>query len=336
MRTQRFITDYSLCLSAQISKSAISYILLTGKDLFSWEPGDDIDSGHGSSPSTPGTIEDSDSDIHLFHFEKGLQSNFYDELDSCLFDGGLPSKLYTHIKVVKEESEEDWERDISSFAFDSLSFPDDCFGEHSKLLEEIFTQPKINNEQAEKSIRKDNISEESVTEAAANSTTCAKDSTNTAEEAMSPKDSSSECSEEIPIKRQLRKRVRSHVLNEHDYFKSLEEEDNELENEFDDDEKEQKSEDTEDSDRDFEPPRGAAKKSRRTMNSKSDKDDKYWERRKRNNLAAKRSREAKRLREIETTKKTLALEKENANLKNQVRKLKAAIKRAEKRLRVMI
>lgn len=334
MRTQRYITDCSLCLSTHISKSVISYILLTGKDLFSWEPGDDIDSGHGSSPSTPGAIEDSDSDIHLFDLEKGLQSDFCDELDSCLFDGEFPTKLYTHIRV-KEEPEEDWEKDISSFAFDSLSFSDDCFGEHSKLLEEIFNQPKINNEQLEKPIRKDNTSEESVTEAAGNSTTCPKVSTNTTEEATNPEDTSAECTEKSSFKRQLRKRVRSYIFNEHDYFKSLEET-NEVKNDIDDDDKEQKSEDTEDSDGDFEPPRGAAKKSRRTMNSKSDKDDKYWERRKRNNLAAKRSREAKRLREIETTKKTQALEKENANLKNQVRKLKAAIKRAEKRLRVMI
>lgn len=292
------------------------------------------DSGLSSSPSTPGAEEDKDSAIQLFECGKGLQSNFSDTLNACLFDDEFPAKLYTHIRIKEGHDEELWES--SSSAFDSISFADDCFGEQFKLIDELFGQARTNEEQTEKSIQIDDISEEILTEAAANCTTRHKDSTNAIEEATTA-DASPEDSERNLYKRQLRKRVRN-VFADHDYIKSSDEPEvkNESEDDEIDDEIDEKSEDTEDDDKDFEPSCGAAKKPRRTVNSKSGKDNKYWERRQRNNLAAKRSREAKRAREIETAKKTAALEKENANLKNQVKKLKAAIKRAEKRLRTMV
>ena len=53
-------------------------------------------------------------------------------------------------------------------------------------------------------------------------------------------------------------------------------------------------------------------------------------------MAAKRSREAKRAREIAVAKKTSTLEKENNTLRRQVQRLKAAISKAEKKLRAMV
>ncbi|XP_048589387.1 transcription factor VBP isoform X2 [Nematostella vectensis] len=64
-----------------------------------------------------------------------------------------------------------------------------------------------------------------------------------------------------------------------------------------------------------------------------DKDQKYIEKRMKNNLAAKRSREAKRQREIEAMQKTLTLEKENSDLNKEVNKLKKMIARLENKLR---
>lgn len=305
--------------------------MLTGKDLLSLEPDDD--SGFSSSPPTPESAEDNDSVTQLFDFEKSLQSNFCGTLNACLFDGELPTKLYTHIRIKEEYDEELWENDISPSAFDSISFTD-CFGEQYELMDDLLGQPTIDDERTEKPLQPgDIVSEEILAEGEANCTTCPKVDTNVIEEATTAEDTSPEDSKQNLNKRQLRKRLRN-VLVDHDYVKSSDEA--EVKNELDDDETDEISEETGDDDKDFEPPGGPAKKSRRTMKSKSGKDDKYWERRKRNNLAAKRSREAKRAREIEFAKKTAALEKENANLKNQVRKLKAVIKRAEKRLRAMV
>ncbi len=305
--------------------------MFTGKDLFSFDPEDD--SGFSSSPSTPESAEDIDSVTQLFDFEKSLQSNLCGTLNACLFDGELPAKLYTHIKIKEENDDEFWESDISPSALDSISFTD-CFGEEFELMDDLLGQPTMNDEQIEKPVQPvDIVSEEILAEGEANCATCPKVDTNVIEEATTAEDTSSKDPEENLYKRQLRKRVRN-VLVDHDYVKSSDEA--EVTNECEDDEIDEKSEETEDDDKDFELPCGPAKKTRHTMKSKSGKDDKYWERRKRNNLAAKRSREAKRAREMEIAKKTGALEKENTNLKNQVKKLKAAIKRAEKRLRTMV
>ena len=45
------------------------------------------------------------------------------------------------------------------------------------------------------------------------------------------------------------------------------------------------------------------------------KDDKYWEKRGKNNIAARRSREARRLKENQIALRTAYLEKQNAGLK---------------------
>ena len=45
------------------------------------------------------------------------------------------------------------------------------------------------------------------------------------------------------------------------------------------------------------------------------KDDKYWEKRGKNNVAARRSREARRLKETQISLRTAFLEQQNASLK---------------------
>ena len=56
-----------------------------------------------------------------------------------------------------------------------------------------------------------------------------------------------------------------------------------------------------------------------------EKDDKYWEKRKRNNMAAKRSRENKRKLEIDIRQKVSYLEEDNALLRKEVSLIKAKI-----------
>jgi len=51
------------------------------------------------------------------------------------------------------------------------------------------------------------------------------------------------------------------------------------------------------------------------------KDDRYWARRIKNNTAAKRSREARRLKENQITMRTAFLEKENALLKTELKRI---------------
>ena len=48
------------------------------------------------------------------------------------------------------------------------------------------------------------------------------------------------------------------------------------------------------------------------------KDEKYWEKRNKNNVAARRSREARRLKENQISLRTAYLEQENASLKSTV------------------
>lgn len=51
-------------------------------------------------------------------------------------------------------------------------------------------------------------------------------------------------------------------------------------------------------------------------------DDKYWSRRKKNNVAAKRSRDARRLKENQITVRASFLERENAALRQQVAEMR--------------
>ncbi len=51
-------------------------------------------------------------------------------------------------------------------------------------------------------------------------------------------------------------------------------------------------------------------------------DEKYWSRRKKNNVAAKRSRDARRLKENQITVRASFLERENAALRQQVAELR--------------
>jgi thyrotrophic embryonic factor len=52
------------------------------------------------------------------------------------------------------------------------------------------------------------------------------------------------------------------------------------------------------------------------------KDNKYWEKRNKNNVAARRSREARRLKENQIALRTAFLERENANLRNSLDEVK--------------
>lgn len=57
------------------------------------------------------------------------------------------------------------------------------------------------------------------------------------------------------------------------------------------------------------------------------KDDKYWEKRIKNNIAARRSREARRLKENQIALRAAFLEKQNGTLKNQMKELMEANKK---------
>ncbi|XP_035219597.1 thyrotroph embryonic factor-like isoform X2 [Stegodyphus dumicola] len=70
-------------------------------------------------------------------------------------------------------------------------------------------------------------------------------------------------------------------------------------------------------------PQPIIKKSRKTFVPDNLKDDKYWARRHKNNMAAKRSREARRLKENQIVLRASYLEKENNSLKEDVLRLKA-------------
>jgi len=64
------------------------------------------------------------------------------------------------------------------------------------------------------------------------------------------------------------------------------------------------------------------------------KDQKYWERRKRNNEAAKRSREARRLKEVEVSKRCDDLQQSNDQLRNRIDDLQKENDDIEKTLRL--
>ncbi|XP_041735549.1 thyrotroph embryonic factor isoform X1 [Coregonus clupeaformis] len=69
-------------------------------------------------------------------------------------------------------------------------------------------------------------------------------------------------------------------------------------------------------------PQPMIKKAKKVFVPTEQKDDKYWSRRKKNNVAAKRSRDARRLKENQITVRASFLERENAVLRQQVAELR--------------
>ncbi|XP_019726562.1 TEF transcription factor, PAR bZIP family member b isoform X2 [Hippocampus comes] len=69
-------------------------------------------------------------------------------------------------------------------------------------------------------------------------------------------------------------------------------------------------------------PQPMIKKAKKVFVPNEQKDDKYWSRRKKNNLAAKRSRDARRLKENQITVRASFLERENAALRQQVAEMR--------------
>ena len=304
----------------------------TDEECFRFQQGDD--SGLSSCPSTPTTTEDNESLSDIFD----LSSSLCDSLNLSLFDGDLPNKLLTHIKIKTDDDVNDelWQPvpgTPSCIVNNSSSFLDSLdFG----VIDELFgptVDPRDIFKAIEKPSQRDIVSSEILADVT-NSVTSSNISSTVAEVGTTPRGTPEEIQQNI-FKRELRtRRKRVQLKIDHDYCKSADL--NDSEDEFKADEE---SDEVSDDDEDYTAPY-PAKKSRKTNSNSVEKgkgkDAKYWERRQRNNLAAKRSREAKRAREIQIAKKSVALEKENANLKKLVRKLKADIKKAEKKLRIMI
>lgn len=71
-------------------------------------------------------------------------------------------------------------------------------------------------------------------------------------------------------------------------------------------------------------PQPIIRKRRKSYVAQEKKDDKYWEKRVKNNVAARRSREARRLKENQIALRTAFLERENATLKAQYDEIKSA------------
>ncbi|XP_037331842.2 TEF transcription factor, PAR bZIP family member b isoform X3 [Pungitius pungitius] len=69
-------------------------------------------------------------------------------------------------------------------------------------------------------------------------------------------------------------------------------------------------------------PQPMIKKAKKVFVPDEQKDDKYWSRRKKNNVAAKRSRDARRLKENQITVRASFLERENAALRQQVAEMR--------------
>lgn len=69
-------------------------------------------------------------------------------------------------------------------------------------------------------------------------------------------------------------------------------------------------------------PQPMIKKAKKVYVPEEQKDDKYWQRRKKNNVAAKRSRDARRLKENQITVRAAFLERENAALRTEVAELR--------------
>jgi len=79
-------------------------------------------------------------------------------------------------------------------------------------------------------------------------------------------------------------------------------------------------------------PQPMIKKSRKQYVPEEQKDDHYWARRNKNNYAAKRSREARRLKENQIAMRANFLEKENAALTHELAKYKTELSLLKKRL----
>lgn len=75
-----------------------------------------------------------------------------------------------------------------------------------------------------------------------------------------------------------------------------------------------------------------SRKADRKFVTQAEKDEKYWERRIKNNVAAKRSRDLRRQKEIEVSEKFKSLERENALLKEEVQRLRVKAGELEKKL----
>ena len=284
-------------------------------------------------------MENSETFADLFD----LDPTFCDSLNASLFDGELPVKLYTHIKI-KEDDDDDnelWQSvpGTLSFTFDNSSPSLDYRNEPVELRDELFgpsVNPRDIFKDTEKSYREKEISREILAEVK-NSVTCANMSSEIAEDLSIQKETFTHEMEQNMFKRELRaRRKRANIDLEHSYFKFADQTGNlkDSDEEYTEYTAGEEIEEESDDDEDYTAPCLVIKSCK--TNSNSGKDAKYWERRKKNNLAAKRSREAKRAREIQTAKKTEALEKENASLKKQIRKLQADVKRAEKKLRLMV
>ncbi|XP_032429591.1 TEF transcription factor, PAR bZIP family member a isoform X2 [Xiphophorus hellerii] len=69
-------------------------------------------------------------------------------------------------------------------------------------------------------------------------------------------------------------------------------------------------------------PQPMIKKAKKVFVPEEQKDEKYWQRRKKNNVAAKRSRDARRLKENQITVRAAFLERENAALRQEVAELR--------------
>ncbi|XP_030649948.1 TEF transcription factor, PAR bZIP family member b isoform X2 [Chanos chanos] len=69
-------------------------------------------------------------------------------------------------------------------------------------------------------------------------------------------------------------------------------------------------------------PQPMIKKAKKVFVPEEAKDDKYWSRRKKNNMAAKRSRDARRLKENQITVRAAFLERENEALRQEVAELR--------------
>ncbi|XP_071318855.1 TEF transcription factor, PAR bZIP family member a isoform X2 [Trachinotus anak] len=69
-------------------------------------------------------------------------------------------------------------------------------------------------------------------------------------------------------------------------------------------------------------PQPMIKKAKKVFVPEEQKDEKYWQRRKKNNVAAKRSRDARRLKENQITVRAAFLERENSVLRTEVAELR--------------
>ncbi|XP_017287351.1 TEF transcription factor, PAR bZIP family member a [Kryptolebias marmoratus] len=77
-------------------------------------------------------------------------------------------------------------------------------------------------------------------------------------------------------------------------------------------------------------PQPMIKKAKKVFVPEDQKDEKYWQRRKKNNVAAKRSRDARRLKENQITVRAAFLERENLALRSEVAELRKECGRYQK------